>query len=212
MTSNISQTEFLDIYIHKDDTGMITGSLSRKPTAGKGILHATSFHPKNVIRSIPFGQHLRVRRNCSNEVTFKREADNLRKRLLVQGYSKKVLKRLLKKATSKIRQESLYGAITLKGDDNQIWIITRFSNQQELFKNIVHKYWHVLALDPTVGPILPERPAFTFRRASSLRDKLFSSEIVVQKTHVKDLVPLNAVVFHTASIWTSPNANCFPIK
>lgn len=105
MTSNINRIEFLDVSIHKDDTGMITSSLYRKPTAGNGILHASSFHPKNLIRSIPFGQYLRVRWNCSDESTFKREADNLRTRLLARGYSNKCLKKAFKKATSQTRQQ-----------------------------------------------------------------------------------------------------------
>lgn len=150
MTSKSNQIEFLDVYIHKDDTGMITSSLYRKPTSGNGILHPSSFHPKNLIPSIPFGQYLRVRRNCFNESTFKREADNLRTRLIARGYSNKCLKKAFKKATSQTRQQLLYGVKSPKSDDNQIRIITCFSNQQELFKKIVHKYWRVLALDPIV--------------------------------------------------------------
>lgn len=176
MTSNTNQIKFLDIYIHKDTNGILTSSLYRKPTAGNGILHATSFHPNNLVRSIPFGQYLHVRCNCSDKVTFKKEANELRSRLLAQGYSKIFLKKAFRKATSKTRQKLLYGMKDQNNNSNQIRIITSFSNQQEHFRNIVHKYWYVLALDPTVGPLLPKRPAFTFRRAISLRDKLFSSE------------------------------------
>lgn len=100
MSWNDSSIDF-DITIHKDDLGILSSSLYRKRTAGNTILHASSFHPTNLISSIPYSQYLRIKRNCTDEIKFKQEADLLRDRLLNRGYSHRVLKRAYNRATNK---------------------------------------------------------------------------------------------------------------
>lgn len=75
MTFHEHTITFLDVTIHKQQDGSLTSSLYRKRTSGNSILHATSFHPQLLIRSIPYSQYLRVRRNCTNDKVFKLEAD-----------------------------------------------------------------------------------------------------------------------------------------
>lgn len=103
MSQDMHKIIFLDIQIHKD--GFLSSSLYRKPTAGNGILHASSFHPCDLVKSISFGYYLRVKHNCFNEDTFKEEADKFRIRLLACWCSQKCLKRAFKRATIKTRQE-----------------------------------------------------------------------------------------------------------
>lgn len=48
MSHDTDNIMFLDIQIHKDEDGLLFSSLYRKSTAGNGILHASSLHPRNL--------------------------------------------------------------------------------------------------------------------------------------------------------------------
>lgn len=176
MVQDSSSITFLDVTIHKDENGLLSSSLYRKPTAGNSILHASSFHPCALIASIPYSQYLRIRRNCLDSGVFKKEADLLRTRLLTRGYSKTCLKKAYNRACTRTRNDLLHNPSSKTRRENPISIITRFSNQQKWIKSIVQKYWHVLTMDPIIGPFVPKIPVLTFRRARSLRDQLVSSE------------------------------------
>lgn len=84
---------FLDVLITKDSTGHLTTDLYRKPTAGNTLLHASSLHPRPLVRSIPFAQYLRLRRNCTEDGDFYKQANALRTRLLARGYKRTVLRK-----------------------------------------------------------------------------------------------------------------------
>lgn len=62
MTWDCCSITCLDVTIHKDENGLLTSSLYRKPTAGNSIPHTSSFHPQALISSIPYSQCLRIRR------------------------------------------------------------------------------------------------------------------------------------------------------
>lgn len=55
------QIEFLDLMIRKEDRKIVTNTF-RKPTAGNTLLHATSHYPWPLIRGIPVGQFLKIRK------------------------------------------------------------------------------------------------------------------------------------------------------
>lgn len=74
------QIGFLDLLISKDMEGKITTSLYRKDTAGNMILRADSSHPRHIVKNIPYGQYIRLRRNCTTLASFKK-ADLLKDRL-----------------------------------------------------------------------------------------------------------------------------------
>lgn len=67
-------------------------SLYRKPSSGNAILHAASSHPAPLVKSIPYSQYVRLKRNCSREFDFEKEVKALQTRLLAKGYSKTCLK------------------------------------------------------------------------------------------------------------------------
>ncbi|XP_073480204.1 uncharacterized protein [Aquarana catesbeiana] len=181
---------FLDVEVCRGEEGSVISKLYRKSTASNAILHASSFHPKPLLNSIPYSQYLRAKRNCSDSDTFKLEANRLRDRLLLRGYSHASLKRSFKKALLQPREELLYSQKANKSDKNDIGtlrIITKFNNQHRQVRNIVTKYWHMLQCDPTLGPLVPQRPLFTFKRTTSLGDKITASEFKAEnnKIHCK---------------------------
>lgn len=140
MSFDKNRITFLDIEIYKGEQGNLCSKLYKKSTAGNKILYATSFHPQPLINSIPYSQYLRIKRNCTDEETFIKEAAKPRDRLLARGYSHASLKRSYKQVLMKPRNALLY--TTKRIDTNKLRIITKF-NQQHQVKTIIEKYWHI---------------------------------------------------------------------
>lgn len=74
---------FLDLTIFKDN--YLATDLFHKTTAGYTLLHAASSHPPALIRSIPYAQYIRLRRNCRYLADFQKQAKLLQARLLSRG-------------------------------------------------------------------------------------------------------------------------------
>lgn len=70
MSSDTNTISFLDVQVSRDTDGTLSSSLYHETTAGNNILHNSSFYLETLIRSIPYSQYLRVRRNCTNDEVF----------------------------------------------------------------------------------------------------------------------------------------------
>ena len=62
--SSTDSLEFLDTTIHIND-GVLNTELFIKPTNSLSYLERTSFHPNHTFTSLPYGEFVRARRNCS---------------------------------------------------------------------------------------------------------------------------------------------------
>ncbi|OCT94642.1 hypothetical protein XELAEV_18012324mg [Xenopus laevis] len=88
--------EFLDVKLMVVDKEIQT-TIFRKPCSGNTLLHATSCHPKNLVGGIPVGQFLRLRRNCSTDMTFQEQAEKMKERFLDRGYGRKIVRKIVRK-------------------------------------------------------------------------------------------------------------------
>ena len=144
-----NRVPFLDLVVIKQTDGTLHTDLYRKPTAGNTLLYASSAHPKPLIRSIPFAQYLRLRRNCTLPTDFKTQADALRVRLLARGYTHTNLKRAYNRACLRSRHSLLYDPSKnkLKGTHEPVRFITTYSAHHNELRNILQKHWHMLIED-----------------------------------------------------------------
>ena len=87
---NKSQAEvnFLDVII-KIKNGSLETSLFSKPTDAHLYLNYSSNHPKHVLKNIPKGQFIRVRRICSDIVDYDAYANIMKKQFQLRGYDEK---------------------------------------------------------------------------------------------------------------------------
>lgn len=67
MTHDREHIAFLDVEVFRDNERNLVSNLYRKPTAGNGILHTSSFHPQTLVKYIPYSQYLWTRRNCLDD-------------------------------------------------------------------------------------------------------------------------------------------------
>lgn len=88
--------EFLDVDILIENQSVRT-RLFRKSTAGNSIFNASSSHPHKLIYSIPYGELLCARHNCSTEKNYQTEKAIMSQRFKERGYSRKTISDACKK-------------------------------------------------------------------------------------------------------------------
>lgn len=138
-TSEIHKTtiNFLDLTINLGGDGSVVTKLYRKPISNNGFLHFESFHPTPLKRGMPTGQYLRARHNCSDEISFKSECDELYNRFRARGYSKKVLHRAYARARTTSREDLL---VSKKKASQSELIIDTFDYNNKKVMSIFRKY------------------------------------------------------------------------
>lgn len=60
--------------------------LYKKETDTCSYLHGDSFHPMHLKKSLPISQYNRIRRICSKQADYEKQADELDSRFAVKGY------------------------------------------------------------------------------------------------------------------------------
>ncbi|KAJ1186782.1 hypothetical protein NDU88_003563 [Pleurodeles waltl] len=95
-----TQIEFLDLLLYITNN-TIMSRLYRKPTACNSILHAQSAHPLTQIRAIPYGEMVRIRRNCTDTDVFRQELKNLTERFQARDYTNKLISAASKRISNK---------------------------------------------------------------------------------------------------------------
>lgn len=133
------------------------------------MLHASSSHPEPLLKSL--------KQNCSRDIDFQKSSLELYQRLKSKGYSHKCLKRAYNRVKTQ-RRSSLIFSLKHQNKANTVRVITRYSNQHKEMRDILTKFWPLLAADP----IVKKYPEITFRRVLSLRDRLVHSHHNVAPT------------------------------
>lgn len=145
--------------------------------ANNSILNYSSFHPKPLVNSIPTVQNLCLRRICSNQLDFERQASELRRRLRARGYSTNCLAKVYNHAVSISRHQLLYKKKHESPLPELSRFIIRYSAQHSGVKDILKRHWHLLQADPRIKPYITNVTQITFKKAKSLRDRLFHSHL-----------------------------------
>lgn len=169
VTYDYHKVDFLEVSILKDENGTVTSKLFRKDTAGNMLLHANSFHPKSLKKSIPFSQFLRIKSNCTTDIDFQLEADALTSRLLARGYTKSRKKKAFNHVKIIRRQDLIFNKKENNKEDNTTRIILRI-------RRILMKYCPILTEDPILGNLVTKNPQITYKKAGSIDGKLVQNE------------------------------------
>lgn len=88
-THDNSKINFLDTYIYKDEQYRLAFKTYKNPTDKNSLLHYTSHHSRSLIKNLPYGQLLRLKRNSTLIQDFIQEEDQFTKQL--RGYPLKVI-------------------------------------------------------------------------------------------------------------------------
>ncbi|XP_063077568.1 uncharacterized protein LOC134467623 [Engraulis encrasicolus] len=161
MEYSSTKIHFLDLEITLHNN-MLETSIYRKETDRNTILHASSFHPDHIVKNIPYGQFVRLKRICSNDEDFEVKANDMAKRFRDRGYDETVIDQARGRASHKNRSELLNPAP--KTSDSVVTFV----------KRIINKHWKLLKCDPSLNH-LPDKPRFCFKRGKNIKDLVVSS-------------------------------------
>ena len=166
-THHISDQEipFLDLLITINDGKLCTKTFS-KPTDRNSLLRFDSHHPKSLRQNLPYGQFLRLRRNCSEVEQFSQQAQSLSGKLDLKGYPTRTIRNARKRALNTHRD------ILLEPSTRQIreamTCVTTFTPLSNQVQKIILKRWNILS----AGTLNIVRPMFSFKRTANLKDIL----------------------------------------
>ncbi|KAJ1211274.1 hypothetical protein NDU88_006635 [Pleurodeles waltl] len=107
-TAHISTTQvpFLDLLIHNVN-GKLETDTYHKITDRNSLRRYDSYHPKALRDNLPFGQFLRLRRNCSSVHLFEAQACELKEKLQHRCCPTKIINSSYKRARNNHREALL---------------------------------------------------------------------------------------------------------
>ncbi|CAB1312762.1 unnamed protein product [Coregonus sp. 'balchen'] len=162
ITYDLSQISFLDVMDIKNKTSLST-DLYRKPTDRNTLLRGDSFHPRQLIKSLPVNQFSH-RRICSSDASYQKQTMDLTQRFKERDYKDNWVKH----------------ANILKGKHS--W---KVFNQK--------KHWYIIDTDTQLKPIFKYPPRMVFKRPPNVRDIVVKSdyppeerETFLEKTRISE--------------------------
>ena len=177
MEYSYDKITFLDTWVKKLKDTLIV-ELYTKPTDTHNYLHFTSSHPKHIKRAGPYGQFLRVRRNCTLNSDYIKHSLNMKKHYIERGYPTELIENSRLQALNRDRKDLLNPKPKgNKSNDNVVPLILTHHPSNYLVRKIISDNWGMLKYSEFCQKALPETPLFATRRSSNLKDILVKSRL-----------------------------------
>ena len=169
------QINFLDVLISKNDNeSSLVTSLFTKSTDSHQYLHATSYHRSIYKKSIPYGQAIRMKQICLNEVDLQRKLLDLESWLTDRGYKSEINRPEIQKLNSIDRNNLLKKHP--KHQDSITLVLTFHPALNIVFDVLKRAHQHVQK-SLVLKAVLPKPPHIAFRNPKTLSDKLVRSKL-----------------------------------
>ena len=178
MESSKDSAVFLDTIVKVDKNKLVV-ELYTKPTDTHNYLHFNSFHPSHTKRGGPYGQFLRVRRNCTLNSDYEKHSKYLKDKYIQRGYPESLVERSRIKASTIDRNLLLKQNPTnsSKKKENVVPLILMHHPSNHQVHKIISDNWGCLMYSELCKKALPEKPLFVSRRSTNLRDTLIKSRL-----------------------------------
>jgi len=175
---NISSlmVNFLDVKVYLRN-GYLQTTLFTKPTDAHIYLNASSNHPSHVIKNLPKGQFIRVRRICSEKAEYFSHARQMLQYFLLRGYSESILKKTLQEVSCISRDELLMDKPSSAPKDPQVIYLSEYHPALKQLPTILKRHHHILKSDKKLYRLFPGPPTVAFRRCKSIYNHLVRSDI-----------------------------------
>ena len=172
---------FLDTLVKKSpNKNHLLVELYTKPTDTHNYLHFQSYHPSHTKRGGPYGQFLRVRRNCTLDSDYEKHSSYIKDKYVQRGYPLDLVENSRQKARNSDRKK-LLNPIHLnknnKTDQNVLPLILKYHPSNYQVHKIIQDNWGLLKYSELCKKALPEKPLFVSRRNTNLKDVLIKSRL-----------------------------------
>ena len=157
-----------------DNESSLVTSLFTKSTDSHQYLHATSYHRSIYKKSIPYGQAIRMKQICLNEVDLQRKLLDLESWLTDRGYKSEINRPEIQKLNSIDRNNLLKKRP--KHQDSITLVLTFHPALNIVFDVLKRAHQHVQK-SLVLKAVLPKPPHIAFRNPKTLSDKLVRSKL-----------------------------------
>ena len=175
VNQSTEKVNFLDITIILKD-GVLTTTVYSKPTDSHLYLNVNSCHPEHVIKNIPKGQLLRLRRICSNTTDFIHQCNTYINYFINGGYNKSRLESLAKEIIKIDRNQLLQNTEKSNPDSQTIFTCT-YHPQLTKLPHILRNHYHILQNYSLLSKIFTEKPMVAFRKKKTIGNHIVRSDI-----------------------------------
>ena len=175
---------FLDVTVRISKNRIVT-SVYSKPTDAHLYLHKKSCHPHHVIKNIPKGQFIRVRRICSNIEDFNVHAETMKKNFVARGYDPRNLDQVIKIVRKMNRKDLLQDKLRPTKEGNSVLVCTWHPKLRNM-SSILKENYNILNADIKLNKIFKERSTVAFRKNRTLGNQLCRNDIKKKKEDQMD--------------------------
>ena len=159
-----NEVHFLDVTISSKHRKLRT---TLKPTDSHFYLIASSCHPSHVLKNIPKGQFIRLRRICSRKSDYLLNSEILCKQFIERGFHEKELKKTIKQVAKMDRNELLRDRIR-ENKDPQTILVSTWHPKLSAIPSILKNNFYLISSDPKLSNIFKQKPTVTYRKNKSL--------------------------------------------
>ncbi|XP_065436529.1 zinc finger protein 577-like [Chrysemys picta bellii] len=143
------------------------------PTDRYTYLHASSFHPRHITRSIVYSQALRYNRICSNPSDRDKHLQDLYQAFVKLQYPPGEVRKQIDRARRVPRNHLLQDRPNK--DNNRTPLAITYSPQLKPLQRIIHDLQPILENDPSLSQTLGGRPVLAYRQPPNLKQILTSN-------------------------------------
>ena len=170
-----NEVHFLNVTISLKH-GKLKTTLFTKPTDSQFYLKTSSCHPSHVLKNIPKGQLIRLRRICSRKSDYLLNSETLRKQFIERSFQGKELKKTIKQVQKMDRNELFQDHIRQSKDIKMILVSTWHPKLSAIPSNLKHNF-HLISSNLKLSKIFKQKPTVTYRKNKSLSDHLLKNDI-----------------------------------
>ena len=165
---------FLDTTIFIRDNHLMT-TLYSKPTAAFDYVHRSSYHVQHLLKAIPKGQFMRIRRICTLLTDYKFHAERYIQHFIKRGYKENDLRKSATEVSCLEREQLL--TYTSKQKSDRVPLVLSYHHKFLDIPNILrHNYDRMMKANPNMKEVFPSPPIVSFRRAPNLTNKLVKAD------------------------------------
>ena len=180
---NLSTNEvhFLDVTVSLKH-GKLRKILFTKLTDSQFYINTSSCHPSHVLKNIPKGQFIRLRRIYLRKSDHLLNSEILCQQFIERGFHEKELKKTIKQVAKMDRSGLLRDRIRENKDPQTILVSTWHPKLSAITSVLKHNF-HLISSDPKLSKIFKQKPTVTYRKNKSLSDHLLKNDIANQQLH-----------------------------
>ena len=179
----------MDVTVKLND-GKITTTVYSKPTDSHLYLDYASCHPPHVVKNIPKGQFLRLRRICSTTQDFIVNAKSYIQHFINRGYNKEDVEKAARDAM-KTSQDDLLKRCeeNTKSVDDQSIFVTTYHPKLNRLSSLLKKHFHFISNDEKLSNIFNNAPIVAFRKMRSVSNYVIRSDIRQRESQPSSTYP-----------------------